>query len=1064
MTFASRLRLNKKGNIQIHNIISMADLNEKTSKKNVKRNICVFIFALLPLLSNGATWYSVNGTSITNIANWRANTDGTGASPGSFAAGDVFILQAGHTCTMFVDMNMAGTLTVNGVLTPPDARIIGGTGTLNGTGIVLVTRTTATASFAAQYPIANKTLTNLTVDYASTTGDQVITGTTYGHLKLSNTSGTNTAGGNIIVNGSLTTSFGGTFELTSAYTLTGTLTTITNNGTIRTSVLTTTSATPLASGKTWGGMGTVNYTAITGAQTIVGGTYNNVTLSNTSGTNVAGNSFATTGILTTTDDGILNLAGTTATLAALSATASSIGGGSVVLNGNVTTSALTSNDVNLSAANFSLNGAARTFDIGLTGVLANDANIGAIIGTGRVVKEGEGNIVFSGTNTYSGGTTINNGTIAMAVDNFGAIPGAATPNHILFEGGGVDFNGTFTIHPNRGITLGPLGGTVSISAVPFPTQQIVTYGGIMAGTGTLTKVRSGKLVLSGANTYSGGTAVTRGVVNIQHASALGGPTGLIGTTVSADATLQLEGGIAFNSQPLTLNGIGFNGVSGALQNVSGNNTWQSTVTLASASTIRSEANTLTLSNPNSVTAVNQNLTLSGAGNGLINGTITTGTGSVTHDGTGTWRLGASNSYTGATTISGAGTLALGVDNAIHNSSAVNIVASTGILDLAGRTDEVGSLAGVGRVTSSSAGNPSFTVGHDNTSTTFSGIIQNGSATTVSLTKVGNGTLTLSGSNTHSGTTQVSDGSLALGAINTLGSGPMVLNGGAVSTGGFANTTGTLQVTDSSALILGGGAVNALRFSASNALSWTAGQKLTISNWTGALTSIGSSGTTGQVFVGNSATGLTATQLSQIQFLISGTYYMATQLSTGEVVPTNIPLDITLLYFNVRKAKEGALVEWSTSSEKETKGYRIERMCQNDSEWETIGTIQALSEPRAKTYTLMDDVPCNGLSYYKLVEVALDGDYDYSVALLDYGYSISFSIYPNPSDGYFEVSLWGSFPHYDLSILNLLGQELKTARIFNGTSVVDYSNFASGLYMARIKVDKEWVTHKIVIEK
>ena len=70
------------------------------------------------------------------------------------------------------------------------------------------------------------------------------------------------------------------------------------------------------------------------------------------------------------------------------------------------------------------------------------------------------------------------------------------------------------------------------------------------------------------------------------------------TTVASGATLQLQGGITVSTEGLTLNGAGFNNA-GALENVSGNNTWSNTITLGSNASIGvdSAANTLTTTQP-----------------------------------------------------------------------------------------------------------------------------------------------------------------------------------------------------------------------------------------------------------------------------------------------------------------------------------------------------------------------------------------------------------------------------------------------------------------------------------
>jgi len=175
----------------------------------------------------------------------------------------------------------------------------------------------------------------------------------------------------------------------------------------------------------------------------------------------------------------------------------------------------------------------------------------------------------------------------------------------------------------------------------------------------------------------------------------------------------------------------------------------------------------------------------------------------------------------------------------------------------------------------------------------------------SVSKQGSGTLTISGNNTYAGNTTISAGTLQLGAANTLSnSSNMVLSGGTFRTGataGFSETAGTLQVTANSTIALGTGSHD-LNFAASSAESWTSGTLLTITGWTG--TNNGSSsGTAGRFFVGNSASGLIPSQLSQIVFNISSTLYSAVQLSTGEVVPSGS----TPLYFS------GATAAWNTSN-------------------------------------------------------------------------------------------------------------------------------------------------------
>src|ERR1700721_2829232 len=104
----------------------------------------------------------------------------------------------------------------------------------------------------------------------------------------------------------------------------------------------------------------------------------------------------------------------------------------------------------------------------------------------------------------------------------------------------------------------------------------------------MSTIGDGTVVLSGTNTnYEGYTRIMSGIVMIDNASALGGApyNGGAGTTIEAGATLQLEGGITYNIEPLVLNGTGFGGTDGALESVSGNDSWGGPIKLDSDATI-----------------------------------------------------------------------------------------------------------------------------------------------------------------------------------------------------------------------------------------------------------------------------------------------------------------------------------------------------------------------------------------------------------------------------------------------------------------------------------------------
>ena len=260
--------------------------------------------------------------------------------------------------------------------------------------------------------------------------------------------------------------------------------------------------------------------------------------------------------------------------------------------------------------------------------------------------------------------------------------------------------------------------------------------------GTLSKAGPGTLILTGNNTYSGGTTVTGGLINFM-AGNLG--TGTI--TVNGGGLQWAAGNTSDISAQLAAIGSG-----GATFDTNGNN-----VSFAAA---------------------------------------LTGSGGLTKAGGGTLTLGAAATYAGTTNING-GTLQAGVVNALPTSTAVT-VASGATLALNGFNQTIASLAGAGMVT---MGTGSLTAGGNNTSTTFSGTISGSGG----LTKTGSGALTLSGANTYTGLTTVAAGTLTVngslaGAValnnGTVLSGTgqvagLVSNGATIAPG---NSIGTLTVT------------------------------------------------------------------------------------------------------------------------------------------------------------------------------------------------------------------------------------------------------------------------------
>jgi autotransporter-associated beta strand protein len=154
----------------------------------------------------------------------------------------------------------------------------------------------------------------------------------------------------------------------------------------------------------------------------------------------------------------------------------------------------------------------------------------------------------------------------------------------------------------------------------------------------------------------------------------------------------------------------------------------------------------------------------------LTGAITGNGFNVTKDGSGILNMqNVGNTYNGSTTIAN-GVLRAGVASGLDANSAF-IVGATGTLRMNGFNAAVGSLSGVAGaiVDNNTATAATLTIGADNSSTNFAGVIQNGSTATMGLTKGGTGTFTLSGANTYTGNTTINSSAGNTSTFNLTGS-------------------------------------------------------------------------------------------------------------------------------------------------------------------------------------------------------------------------------------------------------------------------------------------------------
>ena len=387
---------------------------------------------------------------------------------------------------------------------------------------------------------------------------------------------------------------------------------------------------------------------------------------------------------------------------------------------------------------------------------------GAITGTGSLTQEGPGGtLVLTGANTYSGGTTIAAGTLQLGAG---------------------------------GTTGSIVGNVANTGTLAFDRSDTTTFAGVISGLGAVAQIGSGTTILTGSNSYGGGTAITAGTLQLGNGGTAGSITGNV-----VD-----NGALAFDrSDPVsfggTISGTGaVNQIGTGSTTLTATNTYSGGTLLAAgeliagnisalgtgALTVGANAAGTTLDNtaaaPSLANAIilnpSANLTVAGSNPLTLTGTISGG-GALTKNGASTLILTADNSYAGGTTIN-AGILQVGNGGA-SGSIIGNVADNSGTLAL-DRSDTV----------------------------TFGGMIAGGGG----LNQIGSGTTVLTGANSYAGPTNVNAGALyvngdqtaatgattvasgaTLGGVGVVGGNVAIANGGTLAPGGVGPTIGTLTI-------------------------------------------------------------------------------------------------------------------------------------------------------------------------------------------------------------------------------------------------------------------------------
>ena len=378
----------------------------------------------------------------------------------------------------------------------------------------------------------------------------------------------------------------------------------------------------------------------------------------------------------------------------------------------------------------------------------------------------------------------------------------SSASKLIWNGGIMRNTGTVTVNGAQYVTSGQsMLYRASLGVAQYNLNGVVT--GTLASTKNLDlamDVTSGLpvynlnwdlsgLTFAGSNAVRfgngnmGGSSLHNGILNIQNSTALGPTSNSIlsidgynssGTNVATDLQVYLDGAFSVSNTVVILGNVTGTGqtisyVLGGKNAVGSTATWAGNITATAATVnfndvrLRSTTAGAILAFTGSVNAGTKNLILDGAGIVAIGNTVTD---SATFVNSGVLQLSGSNLLPAASGL-------------VLNGGAT----AAGTLDLNGWNQTVGALSGtsasmLGVVTNNAAGTSIFTVSGA-ANNTFAGQIKDGGVSKVlALTKLGTGTLTLSGANSYTGTTLISGGKLIGTSTSALGTSALTISNSA----------------------------------------------------------------------------------------------------------------------------------------------------------------------------------------------------------------------------------------------------------------------------------------------
>ena len=207
-------------------------------------------------------------------------------------------------------------------------------------------------------------------------------------------------------------------------------------------------------------------------------------------------------------------------------------------------------------------------------------------------------------------------------------------------------------------------------------------------------------------------------------------------------------------------------------------------------------------------------------------------------------------------------------------------------------------------------------------------------------------------------------------------------------------------------------------------------------------------------------------------LATGYYYADISNGSSRIITSPIwytrndlvVLPVRLSSFLVKKLNEIVQLNWSTEQELNSSHFVIERSA-DGMNWNAIATVAAAGNSNTHlSYEAFDDAPMNGMNYYRLKQVDMDGAETFSeVRNVIFNIAFHVTVAPNPAKDFINVSVSNGNTGITVELIDISGKKLYEEKMGGAFIKINTSRLSKGIYFVKLEGANISAVKKVIIQ-